>query len=78
MVYGPMWGKVHLSNPGGYWEGSWTGIREELNGFSYIQVVMRGHEAYEGLQARAMLIRESPDPGAPYQIQGLILEPGGH
>jgi hypothetical protein len=77
-VYGPMWGTVRLDNAGGYWEGSWTGERTELQGFSYIQAVLRGHGGYEGLQARATYVRESPDPTAPFVIQGVVMEPRGN
>jgi len=76
-IYGSMWGKIRLSNEDGYWEGSWVGQRTELDGFSYIRVVLHGYEAYEGLQARVDYIRESPDPEAPYQVYGVIMEPGG-
>ncbi|MGC9334536.1 MAG: hypothetical protein ACP5JJ_10335, partial [Anaerolineae bacterium] len=62
MVYGPMWGTLRIDNDGGYWEGSWVGERTELQGFSYIRAVMHGHGGYEGLQARAEYVRESPDP----------------
>lgn len=77
MVYGPMWGEARISNDGGYWQGRWVGERTELEGYSYIQVVMRGYEDYEGLQARVTYIRESPYSGDPYQIHGVIMEPGG-
>ena len=76
--YGPMWGKVRIENEGGYWEGSWVGTRDDLNGFSYIQIMVKGYGEYDGFQARATLTRESPDPGAPYQILGTIMEPRGH
>lgn len=77
MVYGPMWGTLRIDNDGGYWEGSWVGERTELQGFSYIRAVMHGHGGYEGLQARAKYVRESPDPSAPFAIHGEIMEPGG-
>jgi hypothetical protein len=77
MVYGPMWGTFRIDNDGGYWEGSWVGKRTELQGFSYIRGVLHGHGAYEGLQARAEYVRESPDPTAPFVVRGVIMEPGG-
>jgi hypothetical protein len=77
MVYGPMWGTIRVENGDGYWEGSWVGERTELQGFSYIQAVMHGQGGYEGLQARAEYVRESPDPAAPFAIHGVIMEPGG-
>ena len=76
-VYGPMWGKIRVSNEGGFWEGSWVGQRTELQGFSYIQAVLRGFGDYEGLQARVDYIRLSPAPTAPYQVHGVIMDPGG-
>jgi hypothetical protein len=75
-VYGPMWGTVRVSNEGGYWEGTWTGKVTELEGSTYIRSVVFGHEDYEGLQARATLVRESPE--VTYQIHGVIMDPGGH
>jgi hypothetical protein len=77
MVYGPMWGTFRIENEEGYWEGSWVGKRTELQGFSYIRGVLHGHGDYEGLQARAEYVRESPDPTAPFVVRGVIMEPGG-
>ena len=76
-IYGPMWGKLRVSNEDGYWEGSWVGKRTALEGFSYIRAVLRGHGDYAGLQARVDYIRLSPDPTAPYQVYGVIMAPGG-
>jgi hypothetical protein len=76
-VYGPMWGTFRIENEGGYWEGSWVGERTELQGFSYIRGVLHGHGAYEGLQARAEYVRESPDPTASFAVHGMVMEPGG-
>ena len=74
-VYGPMWGTFRIENEGGYWEGSWVGVRTELQGFSYIRGVLHGHGAYDGLQARAEYVRESPDPTAPFAVHGVLMEP---
>jgi hypothetical protein len=76
-VYGPMWGTLRLDNEGGYWEGSWTGERTKEQGFSTIRAVLHGHGGYEGLKARATYARESPDPSAPFVIQGVVMAPGG-
>jgi hypothetical protein len=76
-VWGPMWGTFRIENEEGYWEGGWVGKRTELQGFSYIRGVLHGHGAYEGLQARAEYVRESPDPTAPFVVRGVIMEPGG-
>ena len=76
-IYGPMWGKIRVSNQDGYWEGSWVGKRTALEGYSYIRAVLRGHGDYEGLQARVKYVRLSPDPTVPYQVYGVIMEPGG-
>jgi len=76
-VYGRMWGTFRIENEGGYWEGSWVGERTELQGFSYIRGVLHGHGAYEGLQARAEYVRESPAPTASFAVHGMVMEPGG-
>lgn len=73
-VYGPMWGTAHLENEYGYWEGSWVGYRT-AEGTSYLEEVLHGHGAYEGLQARLDLVRE--DPNAPFWAEGVIMDPGG-
>ena len=78
MGYGPMWGKIRLENDGGYWSGSWVGERTKGEGFTYIRAVMQGHGNYEGLQARVTYVREHPDPSVPFQVQGVIMVPGGH
>ena len=76
-VYGPMWGTFRIDNDGGYWEGSWVGERSE-QGFSSIRGILRGREAYEGLQARMNYVRESPYPTDPFLIHGVVMEPGGN
>jgi hypothetical protein len=73
-VYGPMWGTAHIEKDDGYWEGSWVGYRTAEGG-SYIQEILHGHGAYEGLQARLDLMRE--DPNAPFWVEGVIMDPGG-
>jgi hypothetical protein len=73
-----MWGTFRIENEEGYWEGSWVGERTEVQGFSYIRGVLHGHGAYEGLQARAEYVRESPDPTAPFTVHGMVMEPGGN
>jgi hypothetical protein len=60
-VAGPMWGTFVITNEGGWWEGTWTGVREE-NGFSYFHFVGRGGGGYEGLQLRLRGERLDPDP----------------
>jgi len=74
--FGPMWGKIHLENEGGYWEGIWVGEITELEGYSYIDAVMRGYGDYEGLQARATYFKNSP-LSSTYQVSGFIMNPGG-
>jgi len=71
--YGPMWGTVHLENENGYWEGTWVGEITKLEGYSYINTILRGHDAYEGLQARLSYFGISPT----YEISGFIMNPGG-
>jgi len=75
-VYGPMWGTSILENDGGYWEGSWVGKRTK-EGYSYIRCVMHGHGGYEGLQARVDYVRENPDTTAPFEVNGVLMDPGG-
>ena len=76
IVYGPMWGTSRIDNEDGYWEGSWVGKRTE-QGFSYIRAVMKGHGAYEGLQARVDYARESPVFTDPFAVHGVVMDPGG-
>lgn len=73
--FGPMWGKIRLSNDDGYWEGSWVG-KITLEGHSNIYAVMHGHGGYEGLQARAYYFKDSP-MSSTYQVTGFIMDPGG-
>jgi hypothetical protein len=75
-VTGPMWGTFVITNEGGWWEGTWTGVREE-NGFSYFHFVGRGGGGYEGLQLRMRGERLDPDPTVPEVYHGYILETGG-
>ena len=75
-VAGQMWGKFVITNAGGYWEGTWTGVREE-NGFSYFHYVGTGGGGYEGMQLRMWGERLDPDPTVPEIYQGYIIEPGG-
>ena len=74
---GPMWGTFALSDDGGNWEGTWTGVREE-NGFSYFHFVGTGTGGYEGLKLRLWGERLDPDPyTVPESFTGYILESGG-
>ena len=72
--YGPMWGKIRLSNDDGYWEGTWVGEITKLEGYSYIKTVLRGHGDYEGLQARLSYFKGD---FSYYEISGFIMDPGG-
>jgi hypothetical protein len=74
---GPMWGTFVITDEGGWWEGSWTGVREE-NGFSYFHYVGHGGGGYEGLQLRMWGERLDPDPyTVPESWTGYVLETGG-
>ena len=75
-VSGPMWGTFVLTNDGGYWEGSWTGVRDE-NGFSYFHFVGHGGGGYDGLELRMSGERLDPYGVEPESYQGYILETGG-
>ena len=76
-VYGPMWGTMRIDNDNGYWEGSWVGERTESQGFSYIRATLHGHGDYEGLQARVSYVRGTPNPAAPFVVNGVVMDPGG-
>ena len=74
-ITGPMWGTFRITNGGGCWEGTWTGVRDE-QGFSYIDYVGSGCGGYTGLQLRVHDERLDPDPTALYHWTGYILDPG--
>jgi hypothetical protein len=71
---GPEWGTFHIENEGGNWDGTWTGKRDE-NGYSIIKGVAHGSGDYAGLKGHWTFSRLSPDPAAPFDITGWILEP---
>jgi hypothetical protein len=74
MWTGPEWGTFHIENEGGSWDGTWTGKRYE-NGHTIINGVGHGSGDYAGLKGHWTYSRLSPDPAAPYEITGWILEP---
>lgn len=74
-VTGRMWGTFHIANDGGYWQGTYTGVRDE-RGYSYFSYVGSGGGGYEGLQIRYDIVHEDPDPSTPYPFSGYILDPG--
>lgn len=57
---GPMWGTSRLENEGGYWDITWTGVRDE-QGFAFIRGVAHGHGGYEGLKLIFEGSRLTPD-----------------
>jgi hypothetical protein len=73
---GPMWGTFHTENAAGFWDGTWTGERDE-HGFAIIRAVGHGGGAYTGLHEELLSQRLSPDPTAPSTFSGRILEAGG-
>jgi hypothetical protein len=74
---GPMWGTFVITNDGGTWEGSFTGVREE-NGDSFFHYVGHGSGGYEGMQLRMWGERLDPNPYlVPTSWSGYILETGG-
>jgi hypothetical protein len=75
-VSGPMWGTFRISNDGGYWDGTFTGTREE-NGFSYFHLVGQGGGGYKGLMLILDGERLTPDPTQPESYVGTIIETGG-
>jgi hypothetical protein len=70
---GPMWGSNQIANDAGYWDYTWTGVRDE-KGFLYMWAVGHGHGAYEGLRVFLKGVRESPDPAGDLLCSGYILE----
>lgn len=74
---GPMWGTMRVENEGGYWEGTWTGVRDE-QGFAYARAILHGHGDYEGLKAHIEATRLSPDYiNDPFIFTGTIIDPQG-
>ena len=73
-VTGRMWGTFTISNADGYWEGTWTGVRDK-NGFSYFKFEGLGHGDYKGMKLHMRAQRLTPDPTQPESISGYILEP---
>jgi hypothetical protein len=73
-ITGRMWGTFRITNEGGYWEGTFTGLRDE-QGYSYIEYVGSGGGGYAGLQIRVHDERLDPDPTALYHWTGYILDP---
>jgi len=74
-VSGPMSGTFLITNEDGYWEGIWTGERNEL-GHSYAYMVGKGGGGYTGLQIRIHMARETCDWTQPETYTGYILDPG--
>ena len=74
-VTGRMWGTFMITNDGGYWEGIYTGFRDE-RGYSYFSYVGHGGGGYDGLQIRYDMVHEDPDPTTPYPFSGYIIDPG--
>jgi hypothetical protein len=72
---GPMWGSYYLENEGGSWRGTWTGERTS-EGFASIRMEAQGRGGYQGMSAWWDIERLSPDPTAPYSVNGYILDPG--
>ena len=70
---GPMWGKAHLKNASGEWDVTWVGKRTP-EGHSSIRAWGRGEGGYKGLFATWKYTRSNPDPNAPMDISGFILE----
>lgn len=75
-VAGQMCGRFVISNVGGYWEGTWTGMRAE-NGYSYFHFTGSGSGGYEGMQLRMRGERLEPNPTLPEIYHGYIIEPSG-
>jgi hypothetical protein len=71
---GTMWGTFVLETADGYWEGTWSGTRDEL-GSSRFQFVATGKGGYKGLKLKMAYKRLEADPGVPALISGAIIEP---
>ena len=76
-VSGRMWGTFVLTNGGGYWNGTWTGVRD-MNGFSFFHMVGHGGGGYEGLILVMDGERLTPDPTQPENYVGTIIETGNY
>lgn len=74
-VTGRMWGTFSISNDGGYWEGTYHGVRNE-QGFSYFSYVGSGGGGYDGLHIHYDIVHENPDPSTPFLFTGYISDPG--
>jgi hypothetical protein len=72
---GPMSGTFRITNEGGYWEGIWTGVRDE-QGHSFAYMVGKGGGGYKGLQIRINMERATCDWTQPETYTGYILDPG--
>jgi hypothetical protein len=74
-ITGPMWGTFRIENAGGYWEGTWVGVRDK-RGYAYIEYVGSGGGGYAGLKIRVHNQRLNPDWTTPHSWTGYILDPG--
>jgi len=74
-VTGRMWGTFSISNDGGNWEGTYTGVRDE-RGYSYFSYVGSGGGGYDGLKIRYDIVHKNPDPTTPFLFTGYIMDPG--
>ena len=73
-VSGYMWGTFKMETAGGYWEGTYSGTRDEL-GYSRFKFVATGKGGYSGLKLKMTYKRLDPDPSVPALISGAIIEP---
>jgi hypothetical protein len=73
---GPMSGTFLITNEGGSWKGTWTGVRDE-QGHSFAYMVGSGRGGYAGLQIRIHMVRETCDWTQPETYTGYILDPHG-
>lgn len=73
-VVGYMWGTFRLENDGGWWEGTYTGYRDEL-GHSRFKYVGVGGGGYKGLKIKIAYKRLDADPSIPALLSGVVIEP---
>jgi hypothetical protein len=72
---GPWWGKGQVANEAGevIWDVSVTGERDD-QGWGHVRYVAHGRGPNEGLKAFYAGLRASPEPWAPFEFDGYVLE----
>ena len=66
------WGTQRIDGPDGSWEGTWSGVDDEVLGRSTYLLLMEGTDAYAGWSFVAQVL--GPGTGDPNTFSGLIYE----